>query len=74
MSKFFKSCDGSFFATQFGLSTDIVVSADYDGDGKTDVAVFQPSNGTWYLQQSKDGFAAYVFGLLDDVPVTALAR
>ncbi len=33
---------------------------DFDGDGKTDVSVYR--GGTWYLQQSTNGFAALQFG------------
>ncbi len=36
--------------------------ADFDGDGKTDLSVFRPSEGNWYLMRSTAGFAALNWG------------
>jgi hypothetical protein len=58
-----------FSAVQFGAPTDRIVPADYDGDGKTDLAVFR--GGTWFLQRSTAGFASIPFGFADDIPQPA---
>ncbi|HQX54807.1 MAG TPA: M36 family metallopeptidase [Pyrinomonadaceae bacterium] len=45
--------------------------ADFDGDGRSDVSVFRPSDGNWYIQRSTAGFIAANFGLAGDRPVPA---
>lgn len=35
---------------------------DFDGDGKTDVAVYRPSEGNWYLNQSTAGLTIVHWG------------
>ena len=46
-------------------------STDFDGDGKSDISVFRPDNGAWYIQQSTNGFTGLQFGLATDKLVPA---
>jgi putative transposon-encoded protein len=43
--------------------------ADFDGDGKTDLSVFRPAEGNWYLNQSTAGFGAIKWGVTGDTLV-----
>lgn len=42
---------------------------DFDGDGKSDIAIYRPSNGYWYLNQSTAGVALIPWGLPNDRPI-----
>ena len=56
--------------TKWGLSTDALVPADYDADGRTDLAIFR--NGIWFILQSTTGLAQYAhWGISTDRPVPA---
>jgi len=65
----YNSSDGSYTIMSFGLAGDKPVPADYDGDGRADIAVYRPSTGVWYLMQSTNGFAAFQFGVAEDIPI-----
>ena len=36
-------------------NSDMPVPGDYDGDGKTDIAIWRPGDGMWYIIRSSDG-------------------
>jgi Tol biopolymer transport system component len=40
--------------------------ADFDGDGRTDVSVFRPSEGNWYIDRSTGGFTTSNWGISTD--------
>jgi hypothetical protein len=56
---------------RWGLSEDKPVPADYDYDGITDIAVYRPSEGIWYIRRSSDsGLTAVRWGSASDIPLT----
>jgi hypothetical protein len=59
-------------AYQLGLAGDIPLSGDYDGDGRSDLVIWRPSDGTWYLRESSSDFSnvrAIQWGLSSDQPL-----
>jgi hypothetical protein len=44
---------------------------DFDGDGKTDLSIFRPADGKWYLYRSTAGVAIASWGNSTDIPVAA---
>jgi hypothetical protein len=50
-----------------------VLPSDFDEDGKADLTVYRPSNGTWFNLRSSTGYKAsttYQWGLPGDIPVS----
>lgn len=67
-----QSSNGEMRVEFFGLTSDVPVPSDYDGDGRADIAVWRPSDGVWYhLNSSNNSFNARQFGLSDDKPAPA---
>ena len=60
--------EGSDYACSYSPRTS-KARADFDGDGRTDLSVFRPSNGNWYLNRSREGFTAVGFGASTDMAV-----
>ncbi|MEO6391243.1 MAG: FG-GAP-like repeat-containing protein [Pyrinomonadaceae bacterium] len=63
----------SYFPQPFGITEDIIVPGDYNGDRATDFAVFRPSTGTWYNSIRPDidpavNFQGVQWGLNTDIP------
>ena len=58
-------------SAQFGFTGVLPVPADYDGDGITDIAVFHPKSGTWFISRSSGGMQQTGFGFNKTRPVPA---
>ena len=51
-------------------ATDAITPADYDGDGKLDIAVFRRATGIWYIIESLTGNPRYEYwGSPNDFPI-----
>lgn len=65
-----QSSSGLLLAGPFGLRTDKPVSADFNGDGRNEFAVYRPSEGNWYLLDTLDNsLTVYRFGIAEDIPI-----
>jgi uncharacterized repeat protein (TIGR03803 family) len=67
---------GVVFRVSATPSGNMSFKADFDGDGKSDLAVYRPSTGTWYICYSSSNYScanwtSYQWGLPGDIPLVA---
>ena len=55
----------SITSWQWGMSDDVPVPVDYDGDGRMEVAVYRPLTGEWFVREK----FTITWGASGDVPV-----
>lgn len=57
----------------WGMAGDLTAPGDYDGDGKTDFAIYRPgSPGVWWITRSSDNtYYSVTYGTASDKPVPA---
>ncbi len=62
-----------FYGVQFGQSGDVTVPADYDGDGKSDIAVWRSGELAYFyiLNSSDNTFRSAQFGKTGDNPTVS---
>lgn len=61
---------------QYAVNGDLPAQADYDGDGRTDAAIYRPpsgpgSYGVWHIQGTSYGYYMYTWGESGDLPASA---
>ena len=51
---------GALVTIPWGNAGDAAVAADYDGDGRTDLTVYNATTGVWYILTSTTDYSSYM--------------
>ena len=70
------SSTGAQVSFLYAMNGDLPAQADYDGDGKTDPAIYRPPTGgatygVWHIQGTSLGYYTYTWGEAGDLPASA---